>query len=58
MEVYNLEKEEGKKVNKMTIFCVEQVVTHSNIFTYYEKNVAKYVMFFYYYNNVDQRWYE
>jgi hypothetical protein len=38
----------------MTIFCVEQVVTHSNIFTYYEKNVAKFVNFFTYYNNVYQ----
>jgi hypothetical protein len=30
----------------MTILCVEQVVTYSNIFTYYEKNVAKFGIFF------------
>jgi hypothetical protein len=57
MGTYNMEKR-NEKIQKMIIFRVELVVTYSNLFIYYEQDMAKFVIFFNYYNNVYQRWYE
>jgi hypothetical protein len=42
----------------MTILGAELVITYSNLFTYYEQDMAKFVIFFDYHNNVYERWYE
>jgi len=46
------------KTNKMTIMDVEHVIAFSNLFTYYEQDTTKSIIFFDYYNNVYQRWHE
>ncbi len=48
----------NEKIQKMTILGAELVVTYSNLFTYYEQEMAKSVIFFNYYNNFYQGWYE
>jgi hypothetical protein len=57
MGAYKVEKR-NEKIQKMIILRVELVVTYSNLFIYYEQNMEKFVIFFNYYNNVYQRWYE
>jgi hypothetical protein len=51
LRVYKIGKEENKS-NKMTIMGVEHVIVFLNLFTYYEQDMAKYIIFFDYYNNV------
>jgi hypothetical protein len=55
LRVYKLEKERKKK-SKMT--GVKQLVICSNLFIYYEQDMAKFIMFFDYYDRVYERWYE
>jgi hypothetical protein len=55
--VYRVGKEENRSY-KMTIMGVEHVITFPNLFTYYEQDMAKSIIFFDYYNNVYQGWYE
>jgi hypothetical protein len=57
MGAYEMEKR-NEKIQKMTILGAELVVTYSNLFTYYEQEMAKSVIFFNYYNNFYQGWYE
>jgi hypothetical protein len=42
----------------MIVIDVEHVIAFPNLFTYYEQDMAKSVIFFDYYNNVYQRWHE
>jgi hypothetical protein len=55
--VYKVGQEENRS-NKMTIMGVEHVTTFPNLFTYYEQNMTKSILFFDYYNNVYQGWHE
>jgi hypothetical protein len=57
MGAYKVEKR-NEKTQKMIILGVELIVTYSNLFIYYEQDMEKFVIFFNYYNNVYQRWYE
>jgi hypothetical protein len=42
----------------MITMGVEHVIAFPNLFTYYEQDMVKYIIFFDYYNNVYQRWHE
>jgi hypothetical protein len=42
----------------MIVMGVEQVIAFPNLFTYYEQDMAKFIIFFDYYNNVYQGWHE
>ncbi len=42
----------------MIVMGVEHVIVFPNLFTYYEQNVAKSIIFFDYYNNAYQGWHE
>jgi hypothetical protein len=42
----------------MTILGVKQLFICSNLFIYYEQDMAKSIKFFEYYNSVYERWYE
>jgi len=42
----------------MIVISVEHVIVFPNLFTYYEQDTAKSIIFFDYYNNVYQRWHE
>jgi hypothetical protein len=57
MGTYKVEKRD-EKIQKMTVFGAKLVITYSNLFTYYEQDIVKYVIFKNYYNNVYQGWYE
>jgi hypothetical protein len=51
----------GKKENisnKMVVMGAKHVITFLNLFTYYEQDLAKSIIFFDYYNNVYQRWHK
>jgi hypothetical protein len=47
---YIIERKHNR-VNKMTILGVKQVLVFPNLFTYYEQNMAKSMIFLDYYNN-------
>ncbi len=49
--VYKVEQEENKS-NKMTIMGAKHVIAFLKIFTYYEQDMVKSIIFLYYYNNV------
>jgi hypothetical protein len=51
--VYKIGKNKNK-INKMIIMGVEQVITFLNLFKYYEHDMAKSIVLFYYYYNVYQ----
>ncbi len=55
--VYRVNKEENK-ANKMTIMGVEHVIAFPDFFTYYEQDMVRSIIFFDYYNNVYQGWFE
>jgi hypothetical protein len=55
--IYRVSKEENR-ANKMTVMGVEHVITFPNLFTYYEQDLAKSIIFFDYYNNIYQGWSE
>jgi hypothetical protein len=57
MGAYIVEKKD-ENIQKMTLLGIELVITYSNLFTYYEQDMLKSVIFFDYYNNVYQGWYE
>ncbi len=57
MGAYRIERKHNR-VNKMTILGVEQVLIFPNLFTYYEQDMEKFVMFLDYYNNVYEGHYE
>jgi hypothetical protein len=42
----------------MNVMGVNRVIAFPNLFTYYEQNMAKSIIFFNYYNNVYQGWHE
>jgi len=46
------------KDSKNDYFGGELVITYSNLFIYYEQDMAKSTIFLDYYNNVYQKWYE
>jgi hypothetical protein len=48
--VYRLGKEQNR-LHKMTNIGVEHVITFPNLFTYYEQDMVKSIIFFDYYNN-------
>jgi hypothetical protein len=51
-------KKKDENIQNMTILGVELVITYSNLFTYYEQDMAKSIIFLDYYNNFYQGWYE
>jgi hypothetical protein len=53
--VYKVGQEENIS-NKMTIMGAKHVIAFPNLFTYYEQDMAKSIIFFDYYNNVYQGW--
>jgi hypothetical protein len=55
--VYKVGKEEIR-TNKMIVMGAKHVIAFPNLFTYYEQNMAKSIIFFDYYNNVYQGWHE
>jgi hypothetical protein len=55
LRVYRVSKEVNK-TNKMIIMGVEHVIAFPNLFTYYEQDMVKSIIFFDYYNNVYQGW--
>jgi hypothetical protein len=57
MGAYKVEKRD-EKFKKMIALGVKLVITYSNLFIYYEQDMAKFVIFFDYCNNVYQGWYE
>jgi hypothetical protein len=48
----------GRPINIYVKGIVKHVITHSNLFTYYEQDVAKFILFIDYYDNVYQGGYE
>jgi hypothetical protein len=50
MGAYKVKKKD-EKIQKMTILGVELVITYSNLFTYYEQDMAKSIIFLDYYKN-------
>jgi hypothetical protein len=57
MGAYKVKKKD-ENIQKMIVLGAELVITYSNLFIYYEQDMAKSVIFFDYYNNVYQGWYE
>ncbi len=57
LRVYRVSKEKNR-TNKMIVMGVEHVIAFLNLFTYYEQDMGKYIIFFDYYNNVYQGWSE
>ncbi len=55
--VYRVSKEKNR-ANKMIVMGAEHVITFPNLFTYYEQDMAKFIIFFDYYNNIYQGWSE
>jgi hypothetical protein len=49
--VYKVDKKENR-TNKMIVMGVEHVIAFLNLFTYYEQDMAKSIIFFNYYNNI------
>jgi hypothetical protein len=49
--IYRVNKEENI-ANKMIVMGAEHVIVFPNLFTYYEQDMAKSIIFFDYYNNV------
>jgi hypothetical protein len=52
--VYEVSKEKNR-TNKMIVMGVEHVIAFPNLFTYYEQDMGKSIIFFDYYN-VYQGW--
>jgi hypothetical protein len=42
----------------MIVMGVEHVIVFPNLFTFYEQNIAKSIIFYDYYDNVYQGWHE
>jgi hypothetical protein len=57
LAIYIVGKEENR-ANKMIVMGVEHVVAFPNLSTYYEQDMAKFIIFFDYYNVVYQGWHE
>jgi hypothetical protein len=57
LRVYKVGKEKNR-TNEMIVMGVEHVIVFTNLFAYYEQDMAKSITFFYYYNNVYQGWHE
>jgi hypothetical protein len=57
MGVYRIEKKHSG-MNKMTILGAKQVLAFPNLFTYYEQDMAKSMLFLDHYNNVYERHYD
>jgi hypothetical protein len=55
--VYKVGKEKNK-ANKMIVMGSEHVIVFLNLFTYYEQDMVKSIIFFDYYNNVYQGWFK
>jgi hypothetical protein len=50
--VYRVGKEENRSSNKMIVMGVKHAITFPDLFTYYEQDMAKSIIIFYYYNDV------